>query len=156
MLANGGATGLATADDLALTARELLEELDVFVVDVHRTEAFSVRAQGIAFLTANLSLGAFTIDTAITPDEARELAARGELTGRMMPPDAPLGHIPRVDVPERFRKMVVNGAKVPAGEACGDIAPEQIVRVYLAGEFWGIAQNQGDVLVWKALIAPEG
>ena len=99
--------------------------------------------------------GAFTIDTAITPDEARELAARGELTGRMMPPDAPLGHIPKVDVPEKFRKMVVNGAKVPAGEACGDIAPEQIVRVYLAGEFWGIAQNQGDVLVWKALIAPE-
>ncbi len=100
--------------------------------------------------------GAFTIDTAITPDEARELTARGELTGRMMPPDVPLGHIPRVDVPERFRKMVVNGAKVPAGEACGDIAPEQIVRVYLAGGFWGIAQKQGDVLVGKALIAPEG
>ena len=98
--------------------------------------------------------GVFTIDTAITLDEARELAANGRLAGKMIPPDVPLGHIRRVDVPEKYRKMVVNGAKIPAGEAAGEIPQDGIVRVYLDGEFWGIAQRQGNLLVWKAQIAP--
>ena len=99
--------------------------------------------------------GAFGIDTAITLDEARELAARGELNGKMIPPDAPLGHIARADVPEKYRKIVVNGGKIPAGESGGDIPQDAVVRVYLGGQFWGIAQKQGDLLVWKAQIAPE-
>ena len=98
--------------------------------------------------------GVFTIDTAITLDEARELAANGRLAGKMIPPDVPLGHIRRVDVPEKYRKMVVNGAKIPAGEAAGEIPQDGIVRVYLDGEFWGIAQKNGNLLVWKAQIAP--
>lgn len=100
--------------------------------------------------------GAFTIDTAITLDEARELAAQGELAGKMIPPDAPLGHIARADVPEKYRKMVANGAKIPVagweGEALLDGG---IVRVYLNDAFWGIAQKQDGMLIWKAQIAPE-
>ncbi len=99
--------------------------------------------------------GAFGIDTAIPLDEARELAARGELASKMIAPDAPLGHIAKADVPEKYRKMVVNGGKIPAGAFCKDVSPDQIVRVYLEGQFWGIAQRQGDLLVWKAQIAPE-
>ena len=30
------------------------------------------------------------------------------------------------------------------------------VRIYLAGEFWGIAVRREEELVWKAQIAPEG
>ena len=63
MLANGGATGLATANNFALTARQLFEEFDVFIVDEHRTRTFAVDAQRIAFLAADLRLGTFAIDT---------------------------------------------------------------------------------------------
>jgi len=63
VLADGGAAGLATADDFALTARQLFEEFDVFVVDEHRARTFAVDAQRIAFLAADLRLGTFAIDT---------------------------------------------------------------------------------------------
>lgn len=63
VLADGGATGLAAADDFALTARQLFEEFDVFVVDEHRARTFAVDAQRIAFLAADLRLGTFAIDT---------------------------------------------------------------------------------------------
>ena len=99
--------------------------------------------------------GAFGLDTAISLDEARKLAAEGKLEGKMIAPDAPLGHIARADVPEKYRKMVVNGAKIPVGTFCEDVSPDQIVRVYLGGQFWGIAQRQEDMLAWKAQIAPE-
>ena len=56
VLADGGATGLATADDFALAARQLFEEFDVFVVDEHRARTFAVDAQRIAFLAADLRL----------------------------------------------------------------------------------------------------
>ena len=98
--------------------------------------------------------GAFTIDTAMTPDEARELAAKGELAGRMMKPDAPLGHIRRVDMPEKYRKMVMNGAKIPAAGMPEDVPLHEIVRVYLDGEFWGIMEREDRLFVWKVQIAP--
>ena len=63
VLADGGATGLTTADDLALTAGEFLEEFDVLVVDEHGAHAFAVRAQRIALLAVDLNLGALAIDT---------------------------------------------------------------------------------------------
>ena len=97
--------------------------------------------------------GAFGIDTAITLDEARELAERGELAGKMIPPDGPLAHIPRVDVPVRYRKMTENGTKIPV-TGWGEEIPEGVpVRVYLEGEFWGIAQRQETVLAWRAVIS---
>ena len=100
--------------------------------------------------------GAFTLDTAIPLDEARELAARGELTTRMMAPDAPIGHIPRIDIRPRYRKPVEAGAKLPL-EAIENEEPEDgtVVRVYLENEFWGMAERQGDLIAWRAVIAPE-
>ena len=62
VLANGGATGLATANDFALTSRQFLEKFDVFVIDEHRTHTFAVRAQRVASLAANLCLRTFTIN----------------------------------------------------------------------------------------------
>ena len=63
VLAYGGTTGLTPTDNFSLTTRELLQELDVFVVDEHRARSLAVHRQRIAFLTANLSLSSFTIDT---------------------------------------------------------------------------------------------
>lgn len=100
--------------------------------------------------------GVFTMDTAIPLDEARELAARGELISRMMAPDVPIRHIPRIDIHPRFSKPVAAGAKLPL-EAVLDEAPADgtVVRVYLENEFWGMAERQGDLIVWRAVIAPE-
>ena len=100
--------------------------------------------------------GAFTMDEALTLDEAVKLAEAGELKKRMLPPDYPLGHLPRIDVPPRFGKKVINGAKIPSDErGSGSIPEGTTVRVYLNGEFWGIAIRQGSELAWKAQIAPE-
>ena len=99
--------------------------------------------------------GAFTAEEALTLDEARELAERGELGSRLLPPDWPLGHLPRIDVPARLRKPVVNGAKLPLLPAAEALAEGEPVRIYLDGRFWGIAARREEQLVWKALIAPE-
>ena len=63
VLADGGATGLAAADDFALTASEFFEQFDVFIVDEHGTRTLAVNGQRIAFLAVDLSLSAFTIGT---------------------------------------------------------------------------------------------
>ena len=99
--------------------------------------------------------GAFTAEEALTLDEARELAERGELGSRLLPPDWPLGHLPRIDVPARLRKPVVNGAKLPLLPAAEALEEGEPVRIYLDGRFWGIAARREEQLVWKALIAPE-
>ena len=100
--------------------------------------------------------GAFTADGAMTLDEARALAAEGTLGQRLLPPDFPLAHLPRTDVPEELGKLVVNGAKIPFSDRFRPETEEgRPTRVYLAGEFWGIAARRGDELVWRAQIAPE-
>ena len=100
--------------------------------------------------------GVFTLDTAIPLDEARELAERGELMSRMMAPDAPIGHIPRIDIQPRYSKPVAAGAKLPLEAAVNEVpADGTIVRVYLEDQFWGMAERQGNLIVWRAVIAPE-
>ena len=100
--------------------------------------------------------GVFTLDTAIPLDEARELAERGELMSRMMAPDAPIGHIPRIDIKPRYSKAVAAGAKLPAEAVMNEMpADGTIVRVYLENQFWGMAERQGNLIVWRAVIAPE-
>ena len=88
-------------------------------------------------------------------DEARELAAQGTLAERMLPPDYPLGHLRRADLPDRFAKQVAAGAKIPVEGIGADIPEHENLRVYLAGAFWGIMRREGGLLVWRAQIAPE-
>ena len=100
--------------------------------------------------------GAFSLDTAMTLEEARELAAAGRLTERLLPPDYPLMHLPAADIPERFEKLVRAGAKIPAGRLIETLPVEgRFLRVYLRKEFWGIMQREKDMLVWKVQISPE-
>ena len=100
--------------------------------------------------------GAFTLESALTLDEARALAAAGKLAGRMLPPDYPLSHLPRTDVPPGMRKKVINGAKIPTdGWKSPEIGQGRVTRIYLDNQFWGLAVRQGRELIWKAQIAPE-
>ena len=99
--------------------------------------------------------GVFTLETALSLDEARELAAEGRLAERMLPPDAGIRHLRRVDLPARYAKPVAAGAKIPAEGIAEDVPETENLRAYLEGEFWGIMRRNADLLVWKALIAPE-
>ncbi len=59
VLAHSGATGLATVDDLAVTVDELLQELEILVIDEHRTWTFTINEDGILLLRLHASLRAF-------------------------------------------------------------------------------------------------
>jgi tRNA pseudouridine55 synthase len=99
--------------------------------------------------------GVFTLETALSLDEARELAAEGRLAERMLPPDAGIRHLRRVDLPAKYAKPVAAGAKILAEGIAEDVPETENLRAYLEGEFWGIMRRDADLLVWKALIAPE-
>ena len=99
--------------------------------------------------------GVFTKETAITLEEARELAAEGRLAERMLLPDHPLGHLKKAEIPEKYAKQVAAGAKIPAGALREKTGENENLRVYLNGEFWGIMHRDGDMLAWKVQIAPE-
>lgn len=99
--------------------------------------------------------GAFSLDTALTLEDARKLAAEGRLKEKMLAPDAPLGHLRKKEIPGKFAKQVAAGAKIPAGGFAEDIPETENLRVYVNGEFWGIMKRERDMLVWKVQIAPE-
>jgi tRNA pseudouridine55 synthase len=99
--------------------------------------------------------GAFRIEDAITPEEAKELSEQGRLTEKLLPADYALGHLPRADMPETYEKLIVNGAKIPLTDETEPLEAGTPVRIYLRGRFWGIAERREEQLAWKAQIAPE-
>ncbi|MBP3636905.1 MAG: tRNA pseudouridine(55) synthase TruB [Clostridia bacterium] len=101
--------------------------------------------------------GVFRLDTAMTLEEAAAHKEEGTLAEHLLALDMPLQHLPRVDADNRIRKLVENGAKLPLKAVRGDELSEgQVTRVYLNDQFWGMAAREGDMLVWRAQIAPEG
>ena len=101
--------------------------------------------------------GAFTLETAMTLEEAAVYQQRGELQQHLLPLDMPLAHLPRVEVTPRLAKQVMNGVALPLRAAKGaeHLAEGQATRVYMNGQFWGMAGREGDSLSWRAPIAPE-
>ena len=101
--------------------------------------------------------GFFTLDNAMTLEEAEAAAKAGVLRQRLIALDAPIQHMPRADVPERLLPKVANGCKLflkPLSLST-PLSEGDAVRVYCANRFWGIAALTGDHLSWKALIPPE-
>ena len=80
--------------------------------------------------------GAFTLDTAVTVEELK--AGRAEKA--LLPMDAPLGHLPRFDVPPRLRKLCLNGVRLRAGEWPGHESAETNIRLYIDDQLIGISQ----------------
>ena len=99
--------------------------------------------------------GAFTIENALTLEEAKALAEKGMLSSRLLPPDYALSHLPQTEIPAACRKKVVNGMKLPLQPETEALPEGSPVRIYMDSQFWGICIRQGDELVWKAQIAPE-
>ncbi len=98
--------------------------------------------------------GVFSLETAITLDEARALAAEGKLAEKMIPPDAPIGHLRAVEIPAKYAKIAMAGAKIPTGFLNGELPTEtENLRAYLDGAFLGIMRREGGMLVWRCLIS---
>ena len=101
--------------------------------------------------------GVFTLDTAMTLEEAAAYREAGTLAQHLLPLDWPIQHIRRIDVPAWLQKQVANGVRLPIEKVhhAKGVAEGGIVRIYLNNEFWGMAERQADMLVWKCQLPPE-
>jgi tRNA pseudouridine55 synthase len=102
-----------------------------------------------------VAAGIFDIESALTPRQVDALAAEGRLSQALLPLDAPLEHLPRIDVHgERVLHAVKNGNPLKKQWIHDDI-PEgaDAVRIYFEGVFAGIGQPQEDGSVkFKAML----
>ena len=87
----------------------------------------------------------------MTLEEIRAFSEAGTLREHLLPLDMPLGHLPKISLPERMRKQAVNGMRFAAPD---DIREGESVRTYLGDEFLGMTAREGQDMVWKVLIPP--
>ncbi len=89
--------------------------------------------------------GGFSIENAVTVEEVKRAAEKGELEKLLLPMDYPLQNMRRLDVDETFATQVKNGAKLPL-----DLFPEaeenENFRVYLKDVLCGLYRKEKDVL----------
>jgi len=57
--------------------------------------------------------GPFTLETAHTLESLKQAADEGTLADKLLAPEAALGHLPMIDVPDGLEKAVINGGKLP-------------------------------------------
>lgn len=109
--------------------------------------AHAAGSAGHMSLLVRLQSGVFSIEDAVTPQELADLAAEG--TWPLRPLDAPIGHLPKLELPESRRKLVRNGAPIHGSFDFEEGAP---VRVYVGGSFAGIAKRRDDGLYFSAML----
>ena len=89
--------------------------------------------------------GAFSIKDAVTIEELAAAKEQYKLESLLLPMDYPLQALPRLDLPERFRKLGRNGGKLPAGIMPG-VQDNQSIRVYADGVLLGVAHKAGEMI----------
>ena len=100
--------------------------------------------------------GIFTEETALSLEETKNLAQMGRLAEKLLPLDAPLQGMPRMDATELLRKKIAAGAALPLNKMQGEPPAEgTVIRVYLGNVFQGIAERRQENLIWRAVISPE-
>lgn len=100
--------------------------------------------------------GFFTLENAVTPEEARARAEAGTLGELLVPMDVPLRHIPAMRAPAGLDRRVDAGARLPLDRMEGEPPAEGgAVRIYLGECFRGIAVRDGDELSWRVQIPRE-
>lgn len=89
--------------------------------------------------------GDFRLEQAVTVEELQAAAEAGTLASLLLPLDAPVQGLMRVDVPGKFARLARNGGKLPAQIAPG-LSENQRCRLYLQGEFLGVGHRAGELL----------
>ncbi|MDD2428650.1 MAG: tRNA pseudouridine(55) synthase TruB [Eubacteriales bacterium] len=106
------------------------------------------------FLLRN-RVGAFTLDDAYTPEELKEDVEEGAAGGKwMLPLSSALQHIPRIDVPVRLRKPLINGVPLSRKDLDGPCEFEEgaLARLYLNNELISISRVSGDLLKIQTMV----
>ena len=95
--------------------------------------------------------GIFSLEDAHTLEA---LARAEDLSALLLPIDAPIQHLPRADAPEALRRPCRNGNPLPCALCrCEAVdPPDAPIRVYVGGQFAGIARRRGDMLVFDAML----
>ena len=88
--------------------------------------------------------GAFDLSTAVTIEQIKAAGAEGTLGQYLIAPDAPLQHLARYDVPERYAKLCMNGVRLRADEWPCHVPCGGYTRLYVQGRFTGISQAAAD------------
>ena len=105
---------------------------------------------------ARVAAGIFTIEDALTREEIDAAYNDGSLAERLIPLDAPLGHLPEVRLKEEARHAVINGNVLKRKWMLAPAPEAEAVRIYLNDVFAGIGQTLPDGTVkFKAMLLPE-
>ena len=88
--------------------------------------------------------GAFDLSTAVTIEQIKAAGAEGTLGQYLIASDAPLSHLARYDVPERYAKLCMNGVRLRADEWPCHVPCGGYTRLYVQGRFMGISQAAAD------------
>lgn len=93
--------------------------------------------------------GAFTLDGAHTLEE---IDAADGLDGMLLPMDAPLAHLPRVDIRPSAERFARNGNPLGPGELLGAAPEGAPVRLYLEEKFAGVGRMQGGMMRFDVML----
>lgn len=97
--------------------------------------------------------GIFRIEDALTPDQAEELIREGSLEDVLLPLDAPLQHLSRIDVGPEAEHAVRNGNPLTRRLYRGEAVPGDSLRIYLSGKFCGIGEaDEEGVVRFRAML----
>ena len=88
--------------------------------------------------------GAFDLSTAVTIEQIKAAGAEGTLGQYLIPSDAPLQHLARYDVPDRYARLCSNGVRLRADEWPCHVPCGGYTRLYVQGRFTGISQAAAD------------
>lgn len=96
-------------------------------------------------------VGVFCAEHAVTLEELEQGKADGRLEEMLLPMDAPLAHLPRIDVPERLYKQAANGVSLPIS-AFGIQQSDSPHRVYIRDQLLGIVKPENDMFKFAVIV----
>ena len=94
--------------------------------------------------------GPFSLDDAVSLDEAVECIVAGCSDELLYSPDVVLESMPAMVLGQQNLKMVRNGRPMPAGQAPGNAGPDARVRAYSTdGSFVAVMRFDGELSQWR-------
>lgn len=96
--------------------------------------------------------GVFDQSEAYTVEELLAAGENGTLQQKLVPMDAPIQHLPMLEIPENRRKTVLNGLGQPARLFHQNIPQNTPLRLYMGGEFAGIGRFDGKEVTFQAML----